>query len=167
MSQSVRFQVYSQSDDTQTMNSVESLFQIIGLFNQITEIQQEERIRAYIRRRNNILNYNTIDILNIINGFDSDIEDLSDLSIILRESMEDGGLEKDDEQKIIVSSQRYDTIYKCIEKDDDCTICSEKFDKDSFVSLLSCNHHFHTNCIKEWGKYNNVCPICRTEISKQ
>jgi len=94
MSQSVRFQVYSQSDDTQTMNSVESLFQIIGLFNQITEIQEEERIRAYIRRRNNILNYNTIDILNIINGFDSDIEDLSDLSIILRESMEDGGLEK-------------------------------------------------------------------------
>jgi len=39
---------------------------------------------------------------------------------------------------------------------------------DSITPLSHNRHHFfHTNCIQEWLKNNNVCPICRTEIKPE
>ena len=46
----------------------------------------------------------------------------------------------------------------------ECTICYEKYKENSSVSILNCQHFFHTDCIKKWGKRSNTCPICREEI---
>ena len=53
---------------------------------------------------------------------------------------------------------------------EECCICMEKFaDGSDNITPLSHNHHhvFHTKCIEEWLKNNNVCPICRTEIKPE
>lgn len=49
---------------------------------------------------------------------------------------------------------------------EDCQICLNKKYKN--IWILSCNHSFHTKCIKKWlfeYKQKN-CPICRNQINK-
>ena len=48
-------------------------------------------------------------------------------------------------------------------KDKDCSICTVDYEKDDMISITNCNHVFHTDCIKEWAKYKQICPICRAE----
>jgi len=55
----------------------------------------------------------------------------------------------------------YDEIHN---EEKECSICLSEFEKDSKVSLISCNHLFHNECIKEWSMYKQNCPICRKKI---
>mmetsp|Transcript_29372 Transcript_29372/g.25962 ORF Transcript_29372/g.25962 Transcript_29372/m.25962 type:complete len:188 (+) Transcript_29372:322-885(+) len=52
---------------------------------------------------------------------------------------------------------------------DDCPICIMPFEKDQNIICLPCNpgHVFHDNCIGEWVKINNNCPLCKAEITKE
>ena len=45
-----------------------------------------------------------------------------------------------------------------------CSVCTEEFNPDEFISILPCQHMFHTKCIKEWGFYQQSCPLCRIKI---
>jgi hypothetical protein len=31
---------------------------------------------------------------------------------------------------------------------------------------IDCPHQFHLHCIKTWVKLNNVCPLCKTTVTK-
>ena len=44
----------------------------------------------------------------------------------------------------------------------DCCICLQNLDTDKH--FLRCAHSFHNECIKEWLKRSNKCPICRLNI---
>ena len=48
-----------------------------------------------------------------------------------------------------------------------CSICLAEFKKKSKVSITSCKHVFHYNCIHDW-LYKNIrnpkCPNCNHEI---
>lgn len=44
-----------------------------------------------------------------------------------------------------------------------CSICLNKIYKNQVK--LNCNHYYHHECLKEWLKYNNICPNCRSEIN--
>ena len=46
----------------------------------------------------------------------------------------------------------------------DCVICSEKINKNDLVSILMCNHYFHSNCILKWYELKKNCPICRCDV---
>lgn len=61
-----------------------------------------------------------------------------------------------------IKSKKYENINNIDCKE--CSICYEEFNNDSLVSILNCNHFFHTECIKKWGNRNNTCPICREKI---
>ena len=52
---------------------------------------------------------------------------------------------------------------------DDCPICYLKFEEKANIILLPCDekHYFHSDCIKEWLKRNNSCPLCKKEITKE
>ena len=43
----------------------------------------------------------------------------------------------------------------------------QEFNEDSVVTPLSCNvkHIFHSECIEQWFKTKNECPLCREEIT--
>jgi hypothetical protein len=49
----------------------------------------------------------------------------------------------------------------------DCPICMIEFEKDDEIGILPCNHDLHFECIKNWLKLNNSCPLCRTPVFRQ
>ena len=46
----------------------------------------------------------------------------------------------------------------------ECIICLENYKKDDKISILSCDHYYHTKCLNEWLKKKEECPLCRIEI---
>ena len=44
----------------------------------------------------------------------------------------------------------------------ECSICLEEINSYRSSRRLSCCHEFHDNCIRDWLKRSNDCPICRT-----
>jgi len=47
----------------------------------------------------------------------------------------------------------------------DCSICQQKIKlEEKICTVPDCIHHFHFDCLSEWVKYKNNCPLCRTEI---
>ena len=45
-----------------------------------------------------------------------------------------------------------------------CTICVDDIEIGEKYYNLECNHHFHTQCIKNWYQYKQECPVCRHRI---
>ncbi|KAK8646622.1 hypothetical protein V6N13_120402 [Hibiscus sabdariffa] len=43
-----------------------------------------------------------------------------------------------------------------------CCICQEEYNDGEDLGTLECGHNFHADCIKEWLKQKNLCPICKT-----
>ena len=63
---------------------------------------------------------------------------------------------------MLVKTQPYDTTDKNYEE---CSICTDKYEKKEEVSVLDCGHVYHPKCINEWAKYKPTCPVCKAEIS--
>jgi membrane-anchored protein YejM (alkaline phosphatase superfamily) len=100
------------------------------------------------------------------NIYDYDYEEEDDpINRVLEQSLEEyNSLEKTD-YNLIIASQRFETLNDDIKNDNkNCSICIIDFEKDDMISITSCNHIFHTDCIKEWGKYKTDCPICRVKL---
>ncbi|KAL8145192.1 putative E3 ubiquitin-protein ligase RHG1A isoform X2 [Apium graveolens] len=45
-----------------------------------------------------------------------------------------------------------------------CCICQEEYVDGDDLGKLKCGHDFHTDCIKQWLKQKNLCPICKATI---
>ncbi len=55
--------------------------------------------------------------------------------------------------------------------DDECAICTEKFQLREELTVYDCKHGFHTNCIEKGlevqeNKLKTECPTCRTNVVK-
>ncbi|BFG18680.1 hypothetical protein CerSpe_049540 [Prunus speciosa] len=52
----------------------------------------------------------------------------------------------------------------CDGKKDDvkCSICQEEYVAGDEVGRLHCEHSFHVNCVNQWLRLKNWCPICKT-----
>jgi len=60
----------------------------------------------------------------------------------------------------------------------ECAICLVEYNENSEIIILPCDpryfwkrkinkrHNFHSECIREWLRNKNECPICRTEITR-
>ena len=46
-----------------------------------------------------------------------------------------------------------------------CVICLEEFKNKDKAIILPCIHLFHKNCIKNWLKKQNSCPICKFKLT--
>ena len=44
-------------------------------------------------------------------------------------------------------------------KNDKCCICLKNFTNNSI--MLSCGHHFHSECLLKWFDKRKTCPMCR------
>lgn len=48
-----------------------------------------------------------------------------------------------------------------------CSICLDNFEINEKVYRTKiCNHLFHRECLKEWLKTENSCPVCRAFIKR-
>ena len=82
------------------------------------------------------------------------------LEIALSRSIEESEIQRDEDKYIDVCTRKYEDE----EKEDTCTICSDKFIIGDEVAVLSCSHIFHSKCIEEWGHYKAECPLCKRSI---
>lgn len=50
---------------------------------------------------------------------------------------------------------------------DICVICMRNYTDEEKVIHMPCDsrHYFHEECIMTWLEQNNMCPICKTEIT--
>ncbi|KAG9160919.1 hypothetical protein Leryth_008735 [Lithospermum erythrorhizon] len=67
-----------------------------------------------------------------------------------------------------ISSRLKQWKYNCMNTEGDaeaaepCCICQEKYKDGEDLGTLQCGHDFHSECIKQWLKQKNSCPICKT-----
>jgi len=59
---------------------------------------------------------------------------------------------------IMVSNINKIKLKKIHSTAEECSICMEEMQVLGVETL--CQHHFHEDCIKKWGKVNNNCPLC-------
>lgn len=52
--------------------------------------------------------------------------------------------------------------FGCVTQDFECVICH--MDGDRPCVYLECEHAFHLDCIEEWIKVRNDCPLCRNVL---
>jgi len=45
-----------------------------------------------------------------------------------------------------------------------CTICLEEFLKGEEIKMIPCLHFYHSECIDEWFKRSDCCPICNFHV---
>lgn len=44
-----------------------------------------------------------------------------------------------------------------------CCVCLSKFGDEQEVSVLTCKHFFHRNCLDKWlANHHSTCPLCRS-----
>ncbi|KAK4360222.1 hypothetical protein RND71_019174 [Anisodus tanguticus] len=48
---------------------------------------------------------------------------------------------------------------------DSCVICRLDYEDGDKLTVLSCKHTYHSECLNNWLQINKVCPICSTEVS--
>ena len=92
------------------------------------------------------------------------LESIDPLELVMENTSNEQDLQRQEDVHITVPSELYSKTDK---RWTECSICTETFKDNDFVSTLNCNHLFHTKCIKEWGHYNPSCPICKTDIPIQ
>ena len=51
-------------------------------------------------------------------------------------------------------------------EDKNCQICMIGLEEGDRIGDLSCFHSFHSDCLKEWIKRKNTCPLCNVEVAK-
>ena len=79
----------------------------------------------------------------------------------IQASSADMELQRDSAKCIDVTLHTYEET----KSKDSCIICSDEFQSGDSVTTLLCNHTFHHKCIKEWGHYKPVCPLCKESIA--
>ncbi|KAK1293320.1 hypothetical protein QJS10_CPB17g00023 [Acorus calamus] len=51
------------------------------------------------------------------------------------------------------------------EDDTKCSICQEEYVIEDEVGDLHCGHRYHVDCVHQWLRQKNWCPICKAEAS--
>merc|ERR1712098_525288 len=64
-----------------------------------------------------------------------------------------------------INSQTNERAYRvgagARESSETCAICLERFQEGESITAISCEHEFHTSCIREWLHISDRCPMCR------
>jgi hypothetical protein len=61
-----------------------------------------------------------------------------------------------------LKQQKYKSSTRSSQEVEPCCVCQEEYKEEEEIGRLECGHDFHSQCIKEWLKQKNLCPICKT-----
>lgn len=53
------------------------------------------------------------------------------------------------------------------EKEVKCAVCQDDVPEGTEIPKIKCGHHFHQECLDEWCKYKQVCPVCKAELDSK
>ena len=139
------------SEDILNINGIENAINIEANYNQV--IPQDNTGNTYF-------NYSPTTIYNYDNNLDNNEEFSVNDNIILVNGRNHPTNPKFIKNLII---NEIVDIKKCPKKE--CCICLQNFKiGDNFISL-PCIHIFHSECIINWMELNNVCPLCKYELT--
>ena len=64
-----------------------------------------------------------------------------------------------------MTEQKYSTVKIKEKRNQQCSICLDKFSCNEIVYFLGkCKHIYHKKCLDEWVKYKPECPACRDTL---
>lgn len=46
----------------------------------------------------------------------------------------------------------------------ECNICLDTITVQEKVTILTCTHGFHSECVDQWLKIKSCCPVCKTNL---
>lgn len=46
----------------------------------------------------------------------------------------------------------------------DCAVCLQAYEEGTEIRILSCNHHYHSECIDQWICLTPSCPLCKRPV---
>ncbi|XP_010540364.1 PREDICTED: probable E3 ubiquitin-protein ligase RHG1A isoform X2 [Tarenaya hassleriana] len=61
-----------------------------------------------------------------------------------------------------LKQRKFESSSRSSQEVEPCCVCQEEYSEGEDVGTLECGHDFHSQCIKEWLKRKNLCPICKT-----
>ncbi|CAL5206422.1 unnamed protein product [Lathyrus oleraceus] len=67
-------------------------------------------------------------------------------------------------KKCVYESTPSDDAADCVDEDNDdikCCICQEEYVVGDEIGRLQCSHKYHVDCVQEWLKLKNWCPMCK------
>lgn len=70
-----------------------------------------------------------------------------------------------EDMKINEDCVRYSKINIPQKRKQTCSICISNFKCSDNLYKISCNHLFHKECLDEWVKHKQECPVCRSSIT--
>jgi len=53
-----------------------------------------------------------------------------------------------------------------VQESGNCTVCLNEFEAGEQQKILPCCHKYHAECIDQWLRVNNTCPVCKKSIPK-
>jgi len=136
-------------------NSFNSIFSNLGGI-----IQQ-----IFSSSNNFILNHINEGALNFLSNHNNDTQFNNFLNLIMQFDLNNNGNPPASQraieslQKIKVNEENFNNFKEII-----CNVCLNNFEINDVVTILECKHEFHLNCILEWLKIRNTCPVCRFEL---
>lgn len=65
-----------------------------------------------------------------------------------------------------ISDIDFSNNVKPCSKESECLICYEDINENG-SEIINCKHSFHTQCLKEWSKVSQLCPLCKNSIISQ
>ncbi|MCI01740.1 E3 ubiquitin-protein ligase RNF12-A-like [Trifolium medium] len=67
-------------------------------------------------------------------------------------------------KRSIYQSAPSDDASNCVDEDKGdikCCICQDEYVVGDEVGRLQCSHKYHVDCIQDWLRLKNWCPICK------
>ena len=65
---------------------------------------------------------------------------------------------------ILKKSYKYEELLEENIKEEKCVICYDDYSNINIITILSCNHKYHKECIKKWIKIKLECPLCKNNL---
>ncbi len=144
----------------------------INIYNQ-NQLNARRSNNNNIRRfdNHNVLNNQRIRIPNRIHNFNNNHQRNNELNLL---GVDEFGMIIENKDKPIKKELLKDlpiiTLQNIDNLDDEkklCCVCLKDYIIGDKVLALPCLHNFHPDCVKEWFKEKNVCPICKSELTEE
>ena len=136
--------------DNNNMNNMNEINELINDF-------RDFGINVNLNNRNANVRVNVVNNVNNNVEEDNDNDDDNNLSDFNRKK-QNLFLEMDEYQYKHI--QKYES-----RKETECAICLEEFKGiDIIKAFYKCEHIFHKNCLQNWLKRSNVCPLCKHDL---
>jgi len=99
------------------------------------------------------------------NAEEEEIKQQRPTSLVLRTSIYQSALKKQSSLRSILSDTSDHTAGNGNSNNNNptCTICFINIEDQERIGLLSCEHYFHVECLKQWLQRRNTCPLCQKQ----